>query len=89
MAKQVENEKGFLVIEMTGKETHLLGGRGICDWCGSPSDDGFYVAVLNNWYCPRCYDDWCERSVRYTEDIRAEKRNFNQKCNILGIDDRG
>ena len=56
MAKVYENKKGFKVIQATRGEMICAlseyGCVGICDSCGSSNcQDGFYIAVLNCWYC--------------------------------------
>lgn len=80
MAKQIEFDK-FLIIECTARE--LSDGVGsyviVCDSCGAsalPSDKGYYIAVLNRWYCEECYKDWCEHAVWYADDVDIERRNF-------------
>ena len=77
--KVVENSKGFRVIEMSMVEVNgLLGGLGICDSCNNASFTGYYIAVLNSWFCPQCYEDWLKRAKRYEEDIPIEERNFER-----------
>lgn len=51
MAKQIENEKGFLIIETTLSEMASIGSLGICDYCNNKTTKGYYIAVLNSWYC--------------------------------------
>lgn len=78
--KKVENEKGFLILEVS--RAVLLqalaenGAVGICDSCAQSTDTGYYIAVLNQWFCPKCYEEWMSRSVRYVADIPIEERRF-------------
>lgn len=78
--KEVKNEKGFLVLEVTRSE--LVGALseygciGICDMCCVSPEVGFYVAVLNQWLCKECYNEWMQRATRYQEDIPYEERNY-------------
>jgi len=59
MAKIKENEKGFKVIEVTANEMITIGCGNICDHCGEPHfGTGYYIAVLNRWFCSTCYDEW-------------------------------
>lgn len=45
MAKKVDNEKGFLVIEVSAAELSAkAGGYGICDYCNTPAEKGYYIA---------------------------------------------
>lgn len=84
MAKQVENEKGFLVIETSLTEcVEKIGGVGICDSCNSSSFSGCYIAALNCWYCPKCYQEWLSKARRYEEDIQIEQRNFDYYSKLL------
>lgn len=86
MAKKVENSKGFLVIEATAAEIIAkAGGYGICDFCNAPAGIGYYVAVLNSWYCPKCYADFCERSKYYQEDASVERKNYEIDAKLFGV----
>lgn len=40
------------------------------------SNIGYYVAVLNRWFCPKCYNEWYEYATHYPEDARIENKNF-------------
>jgi len=78
MAKKFENEKGFLIIKTENVDDTLkLGGLGICDYCNKADFTGYYIAVLNAWYCEECFNDWYKRAIRYSEDIKYEEKNFN------------
>ena len=78
--KEVENEKGFLVLEITRTEMvsklAQYGCIGVCDSCMTSPEVGYYIAVLNQWFCNECYNEWMQRAVRYTEDIPYEERNY-------------
>lgn len=77
MAKIVDNPKGFKVVEASRMELACkLGGFGICDNCNMASNIGYYVAVLNRWFCPKCYNEWYEYATHYPEDARIENKNF-------------
>lgn len=80
MAIPVQNEKGFLIIQMNLVEAFLVfdGGAGICDECGNAAAEGFYVAVLDWYMCPECFNKWIKRAVHYTEDYRFEKEMFSK-----------
>ena len=77
MAKVYENKKGFKVIQAT---------VGICDSCGSSNcQDGFYIAVLNCWYCSDCFHKWYARAKRYASDEYVENKNFELYKSVVGI----
>lgn len=89
MAKQVESGK-FLVIECTAGELMNAVGSDICicDWCGKPylpTEKGYYIAVLNQWYCEKCYNEWAERATYYPEDADVERRNFEFYAPSFGV----
>lgn len=85
MARKVECGK-FLVIEATRNEMNIAcGSPGICDYCGTPSENGYYIAVLNKWYCPKCYEDFKKRAVWRHHDYVIEERNFKCYGQLLGV----
>ena len=76
MAKQIEFGK-FLIIACTARELYIAcGGHGICDYCGTPSGNGYYIAVLNQWFCPQCCDEWKATAHYYPQDADIERKNF-------------
>lgn len=80
MAKQIKNNKNFLVIQCTVYELLKIepGGLGICDCCGSPSLSGYIPCVLGHrYYCDKCYKEWVERAVNYPDDRVYEQQVFN------------
>lgn len=83
MAEVVTNKKGFKVLKMSLAEVNNIGGIGICDFCNSASQEGYYIAVLNMWYCPKCYQEWYLRAKYYPEDAEIEDRNFNSMREML------
>jgi hypothetical protein len=86
MAKIHTNDKGFKVIRTESlSETILLGGIAICDYCNNSSYTGYYIAVLNSWYCDECFNDWYSIATYYKEDASTEERNFNHYAQILGV----
>lgn len=90
MAQIKENKKGFKVIQISQKElVEKLGEHGavgICDYCGKAASNGYYIAVLNSWYCPHCYIEWYNRATYYKEDKNIEERNFNYFKSLFGIE---
>lgn len=81
MAKIITTKRGFKVIELSRAELMArlgeYGSKGICDFCGEPTENGFYIAVINQWFCPKCYEDFLSRTPYYKEDAAVEERNFN------------
>ena len=49
------------------------------------SDKGCYIAVLNHWYCKKCYEEWVASTEWYPEDADVERRNFNFYAPRLGV----
>lgn len=89
MVKKVENEKGFLVLEITRRELigalAEYGSVGICDSCGKVANKGYYIAVLNQWFCEDCYKEWLMRATRYVEDIPFEEKWFEYYCRLFDV----
>lgn len=90
MAKIYTNEKGFKVIEVTARELLKIGCGDICDGCGEQQlDNGYYVAVLNQWFCPTCFENWYEDAYNYAQkgnaDARVENKNFEYYKYMLGL----
>lgn len=61
------------------------GSKGICDYCGNrggvkrSASYGYYIAALNKWYCPTCYQGYIERSKKATTDelqVELEKERY-------------
>lgn len=84
MARIVENKKGFKVIEVSSV-SEMLGGLGICDCCNMANFSGYYIAVLDMWYCKECYDEFIESATMNEEDIQLEDANFQIMCNELNL----
>ena len=84
MAKQVEFDK-FKIIECSASEVLKWGGMAICDTCNQHSKKGYYVAVLNRWLCPECFEEWKGCAKYYPEDEPIERKNFNIYGHILGL----
>ena len=93
MAKIIENEKGFRLIEIGSEEMREIHPEmkgadwfPICDTCARGGlEKGVYVAVLNRWLCPKCYEEWYSAGVRYPGDARIEEKNFSRYKEILGL----
>lgn len=93
MARIVNNDKGFKVINLSIEDAASLGfglygsGACICMHCnkGCLSEDIHYIAVLNDTMCKDCYEKWLKGAKRYSEDIPIEDRNFNYYKEALGL----
>lgn len=86
MAKKVENSKEFLVIEASAAEMRAaVGSPGICDDCCRKSPKGYYVAVLNRWFCPECYREWLGRAKYYPQDTEIERKNYRYYKKMLRL----
>lgn len=91
MAKLLTNSKGFLIIKMCWREYVAVSDTfGLCDLCGQNSceEDLFFVAVLNQVYCPTCYKAWYDGAKRYSSEMQKEQLAFvemKNKLNDLGV----
>ena len=86
MAEIVKNDKGFKVVKMSMHEINVaFGSLGICDACNKGSFVGYYIAVLNSWYCENDYLKFLQYATNYPEDSMVENRNFEivkQRLNL-------
>lgn len=89
MAKIKQNKKNFMIIEMNKFEAFQIwgefGGVGICDNCNDVPENGFYVAVLNQYLCPKCFSEWIKTAKKYKEDESYEKLHFQDTVHRLKL----
>lgn len=86
MAHKYDNEKGFLIIKTENlSEALVLGGIAICDSCNKSSFTGYYIAVLNRWYCDKCFVSWYKMAKRYSEDTIIEEYNFKRVSSLFDL----
>lgn len=86
MAEIIKNSKGFKIIEINRSElVEFCDGLGLCDSCNSYTEKGYYIAVLNKWYCPQCYYDFCKNASYYIKDSKIENKNYKHYCEMLGL----
>lgn len=93
MAHQIQNQKGFLIIEMDWKDcVNITDTWGLSDCCGQNTSEEklYYIAVLDQYYCKPCYDAWLSGATRYKPDLEKERYNFvkvKNKLKDLGVYD--
>lgn len=90
MAKIVDNKKGFKIIEVDYLEMLKIGCGNLCDHCAEPHwGKGYFVAVLNYWLCPTCYENWylfaTNHATEDNADGRIENGNFERFKELFGI----
>lgn len=86
MASLWKNEKQFKIIEMSWKEyVAATDSWGLCDICGDNSSEEplYFVALVNQAYCPRCLEAYMSGAKRYKGDIEKEQENFVRMKNVL------
>ena len=99
MAKKYDNDKGFLVIEMSHKEATEICNFGcvindtehhiVCDNCNNlfdKKDNIYYFAGLNRAFCKECTDDIIANQKRYEEDIPYEILHYNFYARKLNLE---
>lgn len=81
----VENKKGFKVISCPRRVLEAATGQAkcVCDNCLASPEVGYYVAILNRWLCPTCYEHWLASAERYEEDVWVEEKNYEYCMKIL------
>lgn len=101
MAKLYNNDKNFLVIEMTGAEASSLGfgieipgclNAIICGGCNSQIEhkDIYYIAGINEVMCKDCCDDYVKHMNHYKDydSVRYEVNHFNVIASKLGMSEK-
>ena len=86
MATIIKNKKGFKVIQIGYFEMVGLTGNSepVCDNClDAKVNQGFYVAVLNQWFCKKCYEKWYKTAINYEQDLSVEMQKFNHYITAL------
>ena len=99
MAKKYDNDKGFLIIEMSYDEATILCNFGcqisedtyfvVCDTCNNrltEEDKIYYVAVINRALCFDCCNDFIKGYDKYPDDISYEVRHYNHYAEKLNLD---
>lgn len=44
--------------------------------CNRPASVDYYVAVINQWMCKDCHNDFIKSVDRYEKNVRIESRNL-------------
>ena len=93
MAKIINHEKGFKIIELSPEEALTNAGFGVgyelvCDNCNEEffiDDEAelYYIAVLNMVFCKDCYEEWVNNATYYPEDAAYELKRFNYYKELL------
>ena len=88
MARKIENDKKFYIIRMTVQEAiATMDCFGECNLCGDGCEYGYYIPVINQFYCETCYDAWYRTATRYKSEIYNETKRYNamvEKLKDLG-----
>ena len=101
MAKVYSNDKGFLVIQMTGAEASGLGfgcevpgclNAIFCGTCNTEIEHKniYYVAGINEVLCEDCLTDYIKNMNHYIDDdsLRYEVNHFNIIAQKLGMSEK-
>lgn len=93
MAKIINHEKGFKIIELSPAEAIYIAGFGVgyelvCDNCNkafSMNDKAqlYYISVLNMVFCKDCYEEWVNNATYHPEDAAYELNHFNYYKELL------
>lgn len=61
--------KNFTVYKISIEQcVRIFNGLGICDSCNDFATEGYYIPILNSYYCEECYNDFIKTSIYYYED---------------------
>lgn len=73
--EKIETKKGYVAYKVIAEEMFSIYFGNMCDFCGTIKETGYYIPVLNCFYCEDCFKAWESRGKYYSEDIHIEKRN--------------
>lgn len=87
--RKFKTKQGLVVYETDAKTViDAFDGLGLCDACCTYSPKGYYIPVLNSYYCPKCYEDWLTRAKKFVQDEWYETRKIDEfefMLKVLGI----
>lgn len=79
MANLWKNDKNFKIIQMSWREyVATTESWGLCDCCGGSDFEygGYYIPLIDSWFCKTCFDAWYSTAKRYKVDIQKEQEKF-------------
>lgn len=80
MAEIILVPDGFKSVKVSRKELleklGVYGSKGICDYCISTPETGYYVAILDQWLCPKCYNEFITNNTPDPRDAWFENERF-------------
>lgn len=71
---------GFSMISVASG--HVM----VCDFCNSEvgkEDTCYYVAVLDQILCKKCFEEWHRTAKYYPEDVPIESKNYDRAASKL------
>lgn len=86
MAQILKNDKQLKIIKMSWREyVAATDSWALCACCGNNSseEDLFFVAMVNDAYCKKCFDAYYSTVKRYKSDFEKEQMNFVKMKNKL------
>lgn len=95
MAILWKNERQLKIIKMSWREyAAATDSWALCSCCGDNSSEEplYYVALVGDVYCQRCFDAYLKEAKRYKSDFEKEQNNFikmRNKLIDLGVWDGG
>lgn len=84
MATIISNDKNFKIIKLSFNDRIELGWGDICMHCNEVfTNNMYYVAVLNDIMCKKCYEEWYKTAINYPEDRNIEDNLFRNVLDRL------
>ena len=72
-------KQGYSYIKCFKEDCFNWGGAAICDSCGEQmTSDVYLIYILNQAFCPKCFNEWLKHAERYEEDILLQKQNHER-----------
>lgn len=89
-AKLNYTPQGYSYIKCTPEDCYNWGGKCICDDCNEKMNEEVYlIFILGRAYCKKCFDEWVNRSKKYSEDLKLQEERQVEFYNAYGFDVEG
>ena len=81
-------KQGYSYIQCTREDCIAWGGMSICDDCGNDmlGNEIYLIFILGRAFCKKCFEDWQERAIRYTEDLQLQRERHIEYYKAYGFE---
>lgn len=83
--RRVQTVSRYVAYKVTSEEMLYLGGFNLCDSCSKSIDSGYYIPVLNQYFCKECFNRWDNSAHYYPQDRSIERKRTSYFEAVIGI----